>query len=128
MAQTQTQSLSDVAESVYSDVEKLIRQHLSQLAEQAKKELGKAAAAGASFGGGAGMIALGTVLGGIGFVHALHRLTGMPLWLCYTISSATACATGTGLFAAGAQTASDVELLPRGTRRSVREAVSSNCK
>ena len=126
MAQTQTQSLSDTAKDVYSDVEKQIGQHLSRLAEQAKKEFAKVSAAGASFGGGTGMIALGTVLGGIGFVHLLQKITGMPLWLCYAVCSATACATGAGLFAAEAQATSNVDMDPRGPRPSVRQALSAN--
>ena len=86
-------------------------------------ELGKVTGAGAALGGGLGMTALGTILGGIAFVHLVHRVTGLPLWLCYAGSSAAACAAGAGLFAAGVQKASEVELLPEGTGRAVREAV-----
>ena len=124
MAQTQTRSVSDSAQQVVSDVEKLVSQHLGQLADQVKEELGKAATAGLSFGGGAGMMALGTVLGGLAVVHMLHRATGLPLWLCYTLCSATACATGAGLFAAGAQKASDIDLVPTGARQAVKNALA----
>jgi hypothetical protein len=124
MAQTQTPSVSDSAQQVFSDVEKLIGQHLGQLADQVKEQLGKAATAGLSFGGGAGMMALGTVLGGLAAVHMLHKATGLPLWVCYTLCSATACATGAGLFAAGAQRAADINLMPSGARQAVRDALA----
>ena len=122
MAKAQDQSLSDVAQGIYSDVEKLIGQHLTRLAGQVREDLGKAATAGASFGGGAGMMALGTVLGGLAAVHMLHKATGLPLWLCYAGCSATACAAGAGLFAAGAKAASEMEIVPDGARQAVRQA------
>ena len=112
MAKAQDQSLSDVAQGIYSDVEKLIGQHLTRLAGQVREDLGKAATAGASFGGGAGMMAVGTVMGGMAAVHLLHKATGLPLWACYAACSATACAAGTGLFAAGAKAVSEIDLLP----------------
>ena len=59
MATTQGNAISDVAERVFSDVEKLIGQHFGRLADQAKTELSKAATAGVSFGGGAGLMARG---------------------------------------------------------------------
>ena len=126
MAQAQTQSLSDSAQQVFSDVEKLIGQHLGRLAGQVKDEIGKAATAGASFGGAAGMFALGTMLGGLAAVHVLHKATGLPLWLCYAACSATACATGAGLLAAGAKTAADMDLVPDSARQAVRQAFSGD--
>jgi Putative Actinobacterial Holin-X, holin superfamily III len=122
MADQQTQSLSDVAQGIINDVERLVGQRLGRLGDQLKDELGKAATAGASFGGGAGMMALGTMLGGLAVVHILHKSTGLPLWLCYAACSATACATGAGLFAAGAKAASEMDVIPDGARRAVREA------
>jgi len=106
-------------------VEGLVSQHLGRLAGQVKEELGKAATAGVSFGSGAGMFALGTMLGGVGVVHALHKATGLPLWLCYGLCSATACAAGAGLFAGGAKAASQIDLIPEGAKQTVREAVGA---
>ncbi len=124
MADTQNQSLSDIAQGIYSDVEKLIGQHINRLASQAKDEIGKAATAGASFGGGAGMMALGTMLGGLAAVHMLHKATGLPLWLCYAGCSATACAAGAGLFAAGAKAVADMDVIPDGARRALQDALA----
>jgi len=124
MEAAQASALPGVAQRVYSDVERLVGQHLGRLAGQVKEEFGKAATAGVSFGSGAGMMALGTVLGGIGVVHLMHKATGLPLWMCYGLCSATACAAGAGLFAAGAKAASELDLIPEGPgRRSGRQSV-----
>ena len=90
-------------------------------------ELGKTGTAGASFGGGLGMTALGTILGGLGFVHLIHRVTGLPLWLCYAGSSAAACAAGAGLFATGASQVAQIDVFPD-TGRAEREAVGTGSR
>jgi hypothetical protein len=105
-------SLADVAQGIISDVEKLVSQKVDHLTDQLKTGASQAATAGASFGGGAGMMAVGTVMGGMAAVHLLHKATGLPLWACYAACSATACAAGTGLFAAGAKAVSEIDLLP----------------
>lgn len=124
MAEQQTQSLADTARDISVEVEQVFRRHFGELRDDVIDELGKVGTAGAAFGGGLGMTALGTILGGLAFVHLLHKVTGLPLWLCYAGSSAAACAAGAGLFAAGVQKASEVELLPEGTGRAGREAVT----
>lgn len=124
MTESQTaRSLGDTTSDLSSDLEKVIRQHVGELRDEVVDRLGKLTAAGAAFGGGAGMAVLGTVLGGLAFVHFVHKLTGLPLWLCYAGSSALACSAGAGLFAAGVRKASEVELLPEGAGRAVREAM-----
>jgi hypothetical protein len=86
-------------------------------------ELRKGATAGASLGGDLGMGALGTILGAQAFVHLLHHITGLPLWLCYATSSAIACGTAAGLLATGVRTVREMDIVPEGTGRVVREAV-----
>jgi hypothetical protein len=113
----QTTPLSDTAQGLLSDIERLLGRRLGQLKEEVVDELGKATAAGASFGGGLGMAALGTMLGGIAFVHLVHKLTGLPLWLCYALSSGAACAAGAGLVAQGVRKVGDMDLVPAGAGR-----------
>jgi hypothetical protein len=123
--QTQSQTLSGTAQGLMSDMERLLGQHLGRLKEQVVSELGKATAAGASVGGGLGMTALGTILGGLAFVHLVHRVTGLPLWLCYAGSSAAACAAGAGLVAEGARKVSQMDLIPDGTGQAARDVATS---
>ena len=113
MAEERINSLAGSGQSVASDIEQVFREHFDELGTRLTNELGKLTAAGTAFGGGLGMAALGTVLGGIGFVHLVHRVTGLPLWLCYMGSSAVACSTGAGLFAAGSKKVSQMNLLPK---------------
>jgi hypothetical protein len=63
------------------------------------------------------MAALGTILGGVGFVHLLHKSTGMPLWLCYAVSSAVACMVGAGLVSEGVKKVGELDLVTEGTKR-----------
>jgi len=124
VADTQTSALGGVAEGLVSDVGRLLGQHLGRLKEEVVDELGKVTAAGASFGGGAGAAALGTVLGGLAVVHLAYKVTGLPLWLCYAGGSAAACAVGAGMFSQGMRQASEIEFVPEGTGRAVREVAS----
>jgi hypothetical protein len=125
MAAKKTHSLADTAHDLSSDIEQVFRRHLSELRDDVLDELGKIGTAGAAFGGGLGMTTLGTILGGMAFVHLVHRVTGLPLWLCYAGSSAAACATGAGLFAAGVRKASEAEVLPDGAGRAARELATA---
>lgn len=124
MADTATQGLSNTAQGLMTDIERLLGQRLGQLKTDMVRELGKASTAGASFGGGLGMAALGTVLGGLAFVHFVHRVTGLPLWLCYAGSSAAACGVGAGLVAEGVRKAGDMDLVPEGAGRAARDVAS----
>ncbi|MBN9120749.1 MAG: phage holin family protein [Planctomycetes bacterium] len=127
MADAPAQSpLSNTTQGLITDIEKLLGQRLGRLKDEVVNELGKATTAGASFGGGLGMAALGTILGGIGFVHLAHKVTGLPLWLCYAGSSAAACAVGAGMLAEGAKKVGEMDVVPDGTGRALREAVAGN--
>jgi hypothetical protein len=124
MAEQKTQSTSvNSNQSFSSDLEMVLEKHLGKLRDELGDELGKVTTAGAQFGGAAGMAMLGTVLGGLAFVHLVHRITGLPLWLCYAGSSAAACGTAAALIAAGTQKASEVSLVPQTTSRDGREAM-----
>lgn len=126
MAEGQTEILSGTTQGLINDIERLLGKRLGELQDQILKELSKAASAGASFGGGLGMAALGTILGGIGFVHLLHKATGLPLWLCYALASGTACATGAALVSGGVKQVSNMEVVPEGTSNRIRRAMSGN--
>jgi len=123
MAEQTHRTLADNAKTLSSDLEQVFQRHFGELRDQVLDELGKLTTSGAAFGGGAGMAALGTVLGGLAFVHLVHSATRLPLWLCYAGSSAAACAVEASLVAAGVQKASELDVVPEGTGRAVREAV-----
>ena len=117
MTDTQTPALSNTAQGLLSDIERLLGQRLGRLKDEVVDELGKATAAGTSIGGGVGMAALGTILGGFAAVHLAHKVTGLPLWLCYAGGSALACAAGAGLLAEGVRKVGDLDLVPEGAGR-----------
>jgi hypothetical protein len=123
MADHVTRTLGDEAKMSSSDLEQVLQRHFGELRHQLLDELGKPTTMGAAFGGGAGMVALGTVLGGLAFVHLVHNVTRLPLWLCYAGSSAAACAVGASLVAAGVEKESELDIVPEGTGRVAREAV-----
>jgi hypothetical protein len=126
MPDTQTQPFSNTTQGLLTDIENLLGKRLGQLQEEVLKELGKAATAGASVGSGLGMAALGTILGGLGFVHLLNKATGLPLWLCYGLGSAAACGTAAALVSEGVKKVGDMEMVPEGTGRRIREKVVGN--
>lgn len=123
VANTQS-SLGGTAQGLVSDIERLLGQRLGRLKDEVVDELGKAGAAGASLGGGLGMTALGTILGGLAFVHLVNRVTGLPLWLCYAGASAAACTAGAGLVAQGVRKVGDLDIIPEGAGRVAGEVAS----
>jgi hypothetical protein len=124
VVENQTQTLGEVAGQTLGDLERVFTQRLSTLKNELVQELGKAATAGTSLGSGVGLAALGTILGGIGFVHLLQKASGLPLWLCYAASSAVACSAAAGLVTAGVKKAGEMDLIPDG--RTIRRAVVPN--
>jgi hypothetical protein len=124
MAENATQPLSNTAQGLVSDMEAMLGRRLGQMKEEVVDELGKATAAGASLGGGLSMAALGTILGGLAFVHLMHKVTGWPLWFCYAASSAAACATSAGLVAEGVRQAGKLDFIPAETGRVARDVAS----
>lgn len=126
MAESTTDMLTGTAQGLISDIERLLGRRLGQFREELEKELGKMMGAGASLGSGMGMAALGTILGGIGFVHLLNRITGLPLWLCYGVSSAIACGTAAGLVSKGVEKVGEMDMVPEGAGRVAKRAVMSN--
>jgi hypothetical protein len=121
MADNQTQTLSNTAQGLMTDIERLLGRQLGRLRDEVVDELGKATAAGSSLGGGLGMAALGTILGGIAFVRLVHEVTGLPLWMCYAGASAAACGVGAGLVAQGVRKVGDMDIVPEGAGRAAGE-------
>lgn len=126
MAETQTEMLSDTTRGLISDIERVLGQRLGRLQKELIQELSKASTAGASLGSGIGLAALGTILGGMGFVHLVNKATGLPLWLCYAGSSAIACSAAAGLLTKGAQQVGEMDIVPEGAGRLAREVATAN--
>jgi hypothetical protein len=113
--------LAAVAEGIINDIQKLVGEHIDLLREEVKGEVRQAATAAASLGTGAGLTALGGVLGTLMVVHLLHRTTRLPLWACYGLVGGTVGGLGAGLLYSGGREAAGLRLLPRQTVRAVRE-------
>ncbi len=121
MVENQTGTIANTTQNLVSDIERMLGQRLGQLREEVVDEFGKATTAGVSLGSGLGMTALGTMLGGLAFVHLVHETTKLPLWLCYAASSAAACGVGAALIAQGRRKAGDIDFLPEGAGRAARD-------
>jgi hypothetical protein len=112
MAADTADNLTNLAQGILGDVEKLIGQQFNLVRQEMKGELEKAATAGVSLGTGAGAAAVGGLLGTLAVVHFVHEVTGLPLWLSYALTGGALAATGCGLLSAGVGQASQINLLP----------------
>lgn len=128
MARTRNQQddagLSDLAQGILGDVEKLVSQHLELFRSEVKQELGEARQAAVSLLAGAGAAAAGGILGLLALVHLLHRTTGLPLWACHALVGASLGMLGTGLITTGVKQAADVSLVPQQTAEEVRQELA----
>ena len=123
-ASAELQELAGLVHAIADDVERLLAQHAALAREELRDGLGRAPAAVAALGAGAGLVATGGVLGTLMLVHALHRATRIPLWGCYGLVGGAFAAAGCGLVAAGTRRAADIRLVPRETIAALREDIA----
>ncbi len=127
MANTGTsteQGIGGLAQGALADVEKLIGQHIDLLRRDLKEELCRVKGAAFSLAGGAGVSAVGGLLGILALVHALHAATRLPLWACYGLVGGVLGGTGAALLRHGARQAADVHLVPPRTASVLREELA----
>ena len=108
---------TELVDGIVTDAHQLISQHLDLLKQEIKQELLQVKSAAVSTGAGAGLVALGGILGTQMLVHWLHKSTGLPLWGCYGIVGGLLGAAGAGLLNQAGRQAARVRLasLPQTT-------------
>jgi hypothetical protein len=117
--------LAGLARAIAGDAERLMGQHVALLREELGEGLGRLPGAEAAIGAGAGLVAVGGVLGSLMIVHGLHRSTRIPLWRCYGLVGGAVAAAGFGLVAAGTRRAAGIRLVPRETIAALGEDIWS---
>jgi hypothetical protein len=123
-ASGELQELAGLVQAIAGDVERLVAQHAVLAREELRDGLGRAPAAVAALGAGAGLVAAGGVLGTLMLVHGLHRSTRIPLWGCYGLVGGALAAAGCGLVVAGTRRAAGIRLVPRETIAALREDIA----
>jgi hypothetical protein len=116
--------LTALAEGVIRDVRKLIAEHVDLLRAEVRQDLRRAGTAAASLGAGAGLAALGGVMGTLMVVHLLHRATRLPLWTCYGLVGGTLGVGGAALLYSGAREVAELGRIAPETTRAVREDIA----
>ncbi len=89
--------IGSLLQGIATDVGRLIEQQFQLLRTDLNQQLDKARNAAISLGSGAGLVAVGGILGTLAGVHFLHRTTRLPLWSCYGLVGGLMGAPGAGL-------------------------------
>jgi hypothetical protein len=116
--------LTALAEGVIRDVRKLITEHVDLLRAEIQQDVRRTGTAAASLSAGAGLAALGGVMGTLMLVHLLHRATRLPLWTCYGLVGGTLGAGGAALLYTGARAVAELGRVAPETTRAVREDIT----
>jgi hypothetical protein len=106
--------LPAVIGAIARDGSRLVRQQVELFRAEAGGELHKVVQSGGRVAGGAGLAAAGGLMAGFMAVHFLHRVTRLPLWMCYGLAAAGAGYGGLTLLRTGARDLVDVRF-PRTT-------------
>lgn len=120
-AKTQGRELVDILGAIARDATRLAAQHGQLLREELREGLGHTAEAAATVGAGAGLVAVGGLLGSLMLAQGLSRATRLPLWGCYGIVGGLMGAIGVGLIGSGARRAATLKLLPTETIAALRD-------
>src|SRR5437867_4064591 len=107
--------LAGLVGAIARDAERLVGQHVDLIRSEFRQSLDGAPAALVSIGAGAGLVAVGGVLGTLMLVHGLHKSTRIPLWGCYGLVGGVMAALGGGLIVAGTRRAAALHVVPRET-------------
>ena len=121
MAKDIASKVVDRIEPIAQDAERLVELHVDLLRSELRQSAAEAAPALASLGAGAGLAAVGGLLGSLAVVHGLQRATRMPLWTCYSLVGGVLGAVGAGLLGSGGRRLSGVSLVPYETLATLQE-------
>lgn len=100
--------LSDIVH----DTGKLVGQQAELLRAEVREELRRAGTAAGTMVAGSGLLAAAGLLSGPMVVHLVHRVTRLPLWMCYAAVAGGMGAAGAALVRQGGRTLQGVQLLP----------------
>ncbi len=120
-AKGQDRELINVLGSIARDAGHLAAQHGQLLREEIREGVGDTAGAVATIGAGAGLVAVGGLLGSLMLAQGLSRATRLPLWGCYGIVGGLMGAVGVGLIGSGTRRAANLKLLPAETIAALRD-------
>jgi hypothetical protein len=118
------EQFASLAEGVLTDVQKLIADHIDLLRAEVRQDLRRAGTAAASLGTGAGLAALGGIMGTLMVVHLLHRATRLPLWTCYGLVGGALGVGGAALLSSAAREVAQLGRVAPQTARAVREDIA----
>jgi hypothetical protein len=121
LAKDITSKVVEGIEPIAEDAERLIELHAELLRSELRQTAAEATPAIVSLGAGAGLAAVGGLLGSLAVVHGLQRTTRMPLWTCYGLVGGVLGAVGAGLMGSGGRKLSGVSLVPYETIAALRE-------
>lgn len=111
-ASLQNQDLPTLIGGIARDTGTLVQQQVDLLRADLVSEARRAGGAVLSMAAGGGLVAAGGLLSGMMLVHALHRATRLPLWVCYGLVGSGLGATGLTLLRDGREKIASVQLLP----------------
>jgi hypothetical protein len=111
-AALEKQDLSTLVAGIARDTGMLVQQQVDLLRADLVAEARRAGGAVLSMAAGGGLVAAGGLLSGMMLVHALHRATRLPLWVCYGVVGGGLGATGLKLLSDGREKIASVQLLP----------------
>ena len=113
--QNEASDVPSVLGAIARDGTRLVRQQVELFRAEARQELSKVVRSGGVVAGGAGLTAAAGLMGGLMAVHFLHRVTRLPLWVCYGLAAAGAGTGGLYLMRTGARDLLDLRF-PRTTQ------------
>lgn len=105
--------LTSLVTEITNDARKVMRHEFDVLRSEMIDELQKGRDAAVNIGLGAGAGALSATLLSLMAVHAVQRVTGIPLWLSYGLVGGMLGLAGSTLVATGAKQAGDMRMVPR---------------
>jgi hypothetical protein len=94
------------------DCASLFNQQVGLVQEEVGQEIRKAGIGVAEIAAGGGLAAAGGLLSGMMLAHLLHRLTKLPLWVCYGFVGGAISAASFSLLRDGQAKIADLHLLP----------------
>ena len=116
-------SLTSLVNGIVNDAQKLIMQEIALARREFVDELNKTKQATASFGIGAGLVAVGAVLLSLTFVYLLHDEAHLRLWLSYLIVGGIVAIGGLVFLLIAKAQAAEITLVPKQTIETLRENV-----
>jgi hypothetical protein len=120
---TREPTLAQLFIGLMHDAQTLLRQELALAKHEIRVELRKTMRAVMSLGIGIGIAAIGGLLLILMFVHLLHALTALPLWVCYGVVGGLCTAGGIVLLVLGKHKLASIHLAPQETVGTMKENV-----